>query len=95
MWPRLRGSHPHVSVVSSPGQSRLSGVEDDLESPTPRFRRIERYTRDQGCGQRPKRELGQVFQPAIPEDRFQYDARILYQPMLEITAFTPATTGPG
>ena len=75
--------------------SRWKGweVEGDLGSPTLRFRRIEKYTRDQGCTEPLIRELGQILQPAVPEDRFQHDAGILNQPVLEITAFTPATTG--
>jgi hypothetical protein len=59
-----------------------------------RIRHIRGYTRDQGCSERPNRGLGQVFQPAVPEDRFQHDTGVLNQPVLEITAFTPATTGP-
>jgi len=88
----MSSTRPTPLSVNGSGQPRQIKREEKI--PTPRFRHIERYTRDQGCSQRPIRELGQVFQSTVPEDRFQHDAGILNQPMLEITTLTPAAAGP-
>ena len=85
-------THPTPLSVNGSNQPRWTRR---VKLPTPRFRRFEKYTRDQGCAEHLNRELGQIFQPAVPEYGFQHDTGILNQPMLEITAFTPTTTGPG